>query len=123
VKGRRPSLGGSQANAMIWQICSGSNVGGVPGRSAPHNRSANGCPALVRRRLRQRCTVAHKTRFPSRLVDANTRIGQQDDVRTHHQALRRAVLSRDGLKTVTVSRRQIDGKGNAAGHGNQGRAG
>jgi hypothetical protein len=28
VNGRPPSLGGSQANAMIWQICSGSNVGG-----------------------------------------------------------------------------------------------
>ena len=62
---------------------------------------------------------APKTQFPSRLVDADTRIGQQDDARTHHQALRRMVLSHDGFKTVTVFRGQIDGDSSAAGHGEQ----
>jgi hypothetical protein len=55
-------------------------------------------------------------------VHADTRIGQQDDARTHHQALGRVVLSHDGFKTVAVFRGQIDGKGSAAGHGKQVRA-
>jgi hypothetical protein len=64
---------------------------------------------------------APKTQFPSRLVDADTRIGQQDGTRTH-QALRRVVLSHDGFKTVAVFPGQIDGKGSAACHGKQVRA-
>jgi hypothetical protein len=63
-----------------------------------------------------------KTQFPSRLVDADTRIGQEDDARPHHQALWRVVLSHDGFKTVAVFRGQIDGDSRAAGHGKQVRA-
>jgi len=55
-------------------------------------------------------------------VDPDTRIGQEDDARTHHQALRSVVLSHDGVKTVAVFRGQIDRKGSAAGHGKQVRA-
>jgi hypothetical protein len=50
-------------------------------------------------------------------VDADTRIGQEDDACTHHQALRRVVLSHDGFKTAAVFRGQIDGDSSAAGHG------
>ena len=62
---------------------------------------------------------APNVQLPSRLVHTDTRIGQKDDARTHHQALRRKVLSHDGFKTVAVFRRQIDADSSAAGHGEQ----
>jgi hypothetical protein len=48
VTGRAVSIGGSKANAMIRQICSGWNVGGVPGRSASHKPWATGRPSPTR---------------------------------------------------------------------------
>jgi len=65
---------------------------------------------------------APETQFPRRLVHADTRIGLQDDARTHHQALRRVVLSYDGFKTAAAFRGQIDGDSSATGHGKQVRA-
>ena len=119
VKGRPLALGGSQAKAMIAQICSGSSVGGPRtrriaqpfGERPPLAGKPAFAPALH--------GGAPDVQLPSRLVHTDTRIGQKDNARTHYQALRRVVLSHDGFKTVAVFRRQIDGDSSAAGHGEQ----
>jgi hypothetical protein len=48
VTGWAVSLGGSKANAMIRQICSGWNIDGVPGSGASHKHWATGRPSPTR---------------------------------------------------------------------------
>lgn len=71
--GRPDASGGSQASAMIWQICSGLNVAGVPERgsslrrptitcsrawSPPSSSAASSASALPRQRSRQQRTAS-----------------------------------------------------------------
>jgi hypothetical protein len=83
---------------MIWQICSGWNVAGVPERAAQSR---------------------DPLQLSGRLVHADTCAGHQDDARTHHQTLRRVMLPQNGFKTVAVFCRDTDRGSSAAGHSEQ----
>ena len=115
--------GGSQAKAMIEQICAGVKVAGAPGRGISASRSptlAAGAPAS--QRCRQQLTVLRHTPKPvRRLAHPHPLASQKDDARPQRHLLRRRMRAHKTLQLRLLVGTQRDRSGWRVRHGNLGR--